>query len=113
MSAAGAMRASRRAVRGVIQPATEVANDLPRNGPSGAISKAWMSRADQSLSRQTPKTCRSASAGSMRVPGTPTTNATSASKSSRRVGPTSSGPSTPTGRTTGVPVICTVPDRPW
>ena len=36
---------------------TEVANDLPRNGPSGTYSHAWMSRADQSLTSSTPKTC--------------------------------------------------------
>ena len=34
----------------------EVAKLLPRNGPSGWYSKAWMSRADQSFTRQKPKT---------------------------------------------------------
>ena len=37
------------------------ANDLPRFGPSGTYSHAWMSRADQSLKSTTPKRCRSAS----------------------------------------------------
>ena len=35
----------------------EVAKDLPRNGPRGTYSHAWMSRADQSLSPTTPKVC--------------------------------------------------------
>ena len=38
------------------QAETEVAKDLPRNGPSGTYSQAWMSRADQSLRPTTPKT---------------------------------------------------------
>ena len=39
---------------------TVVAKFLPRNGPSGWYSQAWMSRADQSLSRQKPKICSAA-----------------------------------------------------
>ena len=46
-----------------------VAKLLPRYGPSGWYSKAWMSRADQSLSSTTPKTWRSASSGAMRAVG--------------------------------------------
>ena len=38
----------------MIQGEIEVATDFPRNGPSGTYSQAWMSRADQSLSRVTP-----------------------------------------------------------
>ena len=51
-------RSTRRRARpaGVTQGETEVANDLPRNGPSGTYSQAWMSRADQSFSPATPKT---------------------------------------------------------
>src|SRR5258708_25822531 len=30
---------------------------LPRNGPNGGISQYWMSRADQSLTRPSPKMC--------------------------------------------------------
>ena len=41
---------------------TVVAKFLARKGPSGWYSQAWMSRADQSLSRASPKTCPSASA---------------------------------------------------
>ena len=33
---------------------TDVANDFPRNGPSGWYSHFWMSRADQSFSKQNP-----------------------------------------------------------
>ena len=40
----------------------EVAKLLARNGPSGWYSHFWMSRADQSLSRHSPKMCASASA---------------------------------------------------
>ena len=47
---------------------TVVAKFLPRNGPSGAISQAWMSRADQSLSRQMPNTWLSACASGTGLP---------------------------------------------
>ena len=70
------------------------ANDLPRFGPSGTYSQAWMSRADQSLKSTTPKMCRSASSTAMGSPArtpVPTTKPSSASMS-RRV---------PTARTTG------------
>ena len=40
----------------------DVAKDLPRNGPSGTYSHAWMSRADQSLRPTTPKVWRAKSA---------------------------------------------------
>src|SRR3954447_1014768 len=83
-------RAASRAARGVIQGLIEVANDLPRKGPSGTYSQAWMSRADQSLSGVTPKT-RSAKAvvgtASPRRLGHPTTKPSSASMSSRLLGP--------------------------
>ena len=49
-------QAAASASSGVTQCEIEVANDLPRNGPSGTYSQAWMSRADQSLSPTTPKT---------------------------------------------------------
>ena len=64
----------------------EVANDLPRNGPSGTYSQAWMSRADQSLSPTTPKTWSanaSTATGSPWADGAPTTKPSSASMSSR------------------------------
>ena len=67
------------ASRGVTQAASVVANDLPRNGPSGWYSHAWMSRADQSLSSAIPKTCsaaRSVGTGRPGTDGTPTTAAT-------------------------------------
>lgn len=40
-----------------------VAKDLPLKGPSGTISKPWMSRADQSLSRTKPKMYERADSG--------------------------------------------------
>ena len=45
----------------------EVANDLARNGPSGWYSQAWMSRADQSLTSTTPKTCSAKSVVGIRA----------------------------------------------
>ena len=68
----------------------DVANDLPRNGPSGWYSQAWMSRADQSFSSTTPNmwsSARSIGTGSPIGLGTPTTKPTSSSMSSRRLGP--------------------------
>jgi hypothetical protein len=53
---AGATRAASSAESGTTQGEIEVWNDLPRNGPSGTVSHAWMSRADQSLTRTRPKT---------------------------------------------------------
>ncbi len=67
-----------------------MANDLPRNGPSGTYSQAWMSRADQSLSRVRPKTWSANASVPTRSPsrvGAPTTKPSSASMSSRRAGP--------------------------
>ncbi len=98
------------------QAPTVVANDLPRNGPSGWYSQAWMSRADQSLTSTTPKTCPGASATLTGRPGAdprPTTKPSSSSTSSRSLGPTRPGPSGPCGRRTGVPDTTTVPARPW
>ena len=68
----------------------DVANDFPRNGPSGWYSHAWMSRALQSLTSTTPKTwSRKAEVGtgSPSALPTPTTKPSSSSMSSRRVGP--------------------------
>ena len=68
-----------------------MANDLPRNGPSGTYSQAWMSRADQSLRTTTPKRCsatprRPRPATRARV-APPTTKPSSASMSRRTLGP--------------------------
>jgi hypothetical protein len=79
-----------------------------------------MSRADQSLSRQTPKTCSAKSSigtGFPCVEPVPTTNPTSASISSVRESPYDGvvslrGLRCPLGRTTGVPETTTVPARP-
>ena len=101
----------------------EVANDLPRKGPSGTYSQAWTSRADQSLRPTTPKTWSAKSSAAMGLPSTllsPITNPSSASMSRRVLGP-NSGPSSappgdlrwPLGRMTGVPLGTTVPPRPW
>ena len=49
------VQAASSAASGVTHALIEVANDLPRNGPSGTYSQAWMSRADQSLRPTTPK----------------------------------------------------------
>ena len=93
-----------------------MANDLARNGPSGWDSQACRSRADQSLSRNTPNTCSAKSlTGTGPDEPAPTTKPTSASKSSRRDGP-NVGPPVPRrwphGRVTGVPDGTMVPDRP-
>ena len=48
---------------------TDVANDLPRNGPSGRYSNDWMSRALQSLTATTPNRCSRAEAVRTSVPG--------------------------------------------
>ena len=48
------------AASGTTHGETEVANDLPRNGPSGWYSQRWMSRALQSLTSTKPKTCSAA-----------------------------------------------------
>ena len=42
---------------------------LPRNGPSGWYSQPWMSRADQSFSKQYPAMCSAACPIGMLVPG--------------------------------------------
>ena len=103
----------------------DVANDFPRNGPSGCDSHAWMSRALQSFTSTTPNTQAPNSAGVTRSPGeegTPTTKPTSASMSRRSDGPKTGAASgaasgaarrCPHGRTTGVPDTTTVPARPW
>jgi hypothetical protein len=74
----------------VTQWLIEVAKDLPRNGPSGTYSQAWMSRADQSLRPTTPKVWSLNPAVLTRSPrlvGVPTTKPSSASMSSLREGP--------------------------
>ena len=114
--AGGSTNAGSSAASGTTQGETEVRNDLPRNGPSGRVSNDWMSRALQSLSSTTPKTCSRQSAaptGSPSGDGVPTTKPTSASMSSRSLGPYRPGPRMPRGRRTGVPETTTVPDRPW
>ena len=75
------------AASGTTQGETEVAKDLPRNGPSGTYSHAWMSRADQSLTRHDAEDVLGEGverrpAGPSPV-GDPTTKPTSASMSSR------------------------------
>ena len=115
-------RASSRAANGVTQAEIDVAKDLPRNGPSGTYSQAWMSRALQSLSSTTPKMW------SLRVAdrdtdvpswlGWPTTKPTSHSMSSSQArseagDSVGAGRRCPLGRTTSVPLTTTVPARPW
>src|SRR5690606_41981122 len=111
--------ASSNAASGTTHGEMDVANDLPRKGPSGTYSKAWISRADQSLTSTTPNTCSAKDEIGTGVPrdeGTPTTKPTSASMSRRNDGPYS--PASPTrrkphGRTMSVPETTTVPARPW
>src|ERR1022692_2114421 len=72
----GRTRACSRAARGTTQGDTVVPKDLLRNGPSVTYSQDWMSRADQSLTRHTPKTCSVnllAGTGSPGLVGTPAT----------------------------------------
>ena len=87
---AAATQRSSSSANGITQAEIEVAKLLPRNGPSGTYSQAWMSRALQSLTSTTPKTCsRNADVGtgSPSVLGTPTTKPSSSSMSSRCDGP--------------------------
>ena len=63
----GPTRASSSAASGTIHGEIDVAKDLPRNGPSGRYSHAWMSRADQSLTRQTPNTWSANAVGRHRL----------------------------------------------
>ena len=97
-----------------------MANDLPRNGPSGSYSQRWMSRALQSLTSTKPKMRSRASAIGTAVPSGlpgPVKNPSSSSTSSRCVGPKRGVPplwgSWPLGRLTGVPDTTTEPARPW
>src|ERR1700722_13841235 len=114
-------RAVARAASGTTHGETEVANDLPRCGPSGTYSQACRSRADQSLTRTTPNTWSANAPVGIDVPSgdpTPTTKPSSASISSRIDGPNtgagSDGPLRwPLGRTMSVPETTTVPARPW
>ena len=88
--APAARRGTRRSASsssGTTQRLTEVANDLPRKGPSGWYSQAWMSRADQSFTSTMPNTwssARSIGTGSPIVLGMPITKPASSSMSSRR-----------------------------
>ncbi len=66
-AASHAARYGASASRVTIQGEIVVAKFFARNGPSGWYSQAWMSRADQSLSRHRPNTCASASAIGMRL----------------------------------------------
>src|SRR4051794_41925886 len=59
------------ACRGVIQADRLVANDLPRNGPSGRYSKLWVSRALQSVGSAKPDTGSRAACVAMREAGGP------------------------------------------
>ena len=61
LRAARATRCGSSASSGTIHGEIEVANDLPRNGPSGTYSQRWMSRALQSLTSTKPKMCSRAS----------------------------------------------------
>ena len=104
----------------MIHAAIDVAKLLPRKGPRGWASKAWMSRADQSLTSTMPKRCSATSPIGMGSPiaeDEPSTTPTSSSKSSAAVGWRAGGASprgtSPDGRRTGVPLTTTVPDRPW
>src|ERR1700722_3848371 len=114
-------RAARSAAIGTTQGDTEVANDLPRCGPSGTYSQACRSLADQSLTRTAPNTWSANAPAGTGVPSgepAPITKPSSASMSSRADGPNtgaaSSGPLRwPDGRTILVPETTTVPARPW
>ena len=112
------VHAASSAASGVTQAQTEVAKDLPRNGPSGTYSQAWMSRADQSLRPTTPKTwsanastaIRLAERRSRRRPRSrarPRCRAGGWARTSAR--PRSGALRWPHGRTTGVPLTTTVP----
>ncbi len=69
---------------GTIHGDTDVANDLPRNGPSGRYSNAWRSRALQSLTTTAPMTWSANAVVGTVVPSslpTPTTQPSSTSTS--------------------------------
>ncbi len=88
---------------------------MPRNGPSGWYSHAWMSRADQSFTSTMPNTwssARSTGTGSPIALGVPITKPASSSMSSRSLGPNFGPGRWPFGRLTGVPLGTTVPARP-
>ena len=100
----------------------EVANDLPRNGPSGTYSQAWMSRADQSLRPVTPKTWSARPVNGTAAAqlgrraddeaelGLDVEPPGRAVRRSRLVGRLALAAD---GRVTGVPETTTVPARPW
>ena len=78
----------------------DVANDLPRKGPSGRYSHACRSRALQSLSSTTPKTCSSASLDRARArrarSATPIDEARARARCrAARLGPNAGSPSSP------------------
>ena len=107
---------------GVTQAPIDVANDLPRNGPSGWYSHAWMSRALQSLTSTTPNTwSRNAAASHRLAQRAPDADdeaeleldvQAAARAEARSVGPRAPF-DWPQGRTIGVPLTTTVPARPW
>src|ERR1700689_1956177 len=116
----GGTLAARRLCSGTIQGLIDVANALPRNGPSGTDSRVWMSLALQSSRMTAPNTWSSnASTGTQLLigDGTPTMKPSSTSTSSLRVGRYIGGPDVglmrPDGRITGVPDTTIVPARPW
>src|SRR5699024_432401 len=95
------------------------ANDLPKLGPNGAASNAWISRADQSLNSTAPNKCSSEAWVKLTSPWgaePPTINPSSASMSKRLEGPKLGAVSfsgrIPFGRRTGVSETNIVEERP-
>src|SRR3984957_5056879 len=118
---AGGTRNGTSASKVTIQGEIVVEKLLERNGPRGWYSQVCTSRADQSLTRHTPKRCDSASPIGIGLPSVdpgPTKIPISASWSSAFVGPTtgtgaSAGFVWPAGRRTGVPLGTMDDARPW
>ncbi|MCY1444698.1 hypothetical protein D9M71_611820 [compost metagenome] len=98
-----------------------VAKLFDRNGPSGWYSQAWISRADQSLSRQKPATWNAASLIGIERPCSlplPIQMPSSSSRSIFALGPKvgmlcPGGRVWPWGRITSVPDGTMVEARPW
>ena len=92
---------------------------MPRNGPSGTYSKDWMSRADQSLRRTTPKTWSAKArpcGGLAELRPDAYDEADLGLQIELSQGPNSTAPEAtrrkPLGRLTSVPETTTVPARP-
>ena len=118
---AGGTRAASSASSGTTHGEIDVANDLPRNGPSGTYSQACRSRADQSLTRHDAEdvlgegvdrdrcaerrsdTDDEAQLGLDVEPGARAEGRRGRRRALRW----------PQGRTTSVPETTTVPARPW